>query len=62
VLLAMGGLVSLVEDDDAFTDVPEFSGVVKPMPVRWLPTGSVAGFAEVAADLKARVDEMAEEK
>lgn len=60
VVLALGGLFTLVEDD-TFTDVPEFSGVLKPVPAGWLPTGTVEGFGRMAQELKEEVDGMVEQ-
>ena len=59
VVAAVMGLGALADDDDAFTDVPEFAGVVKPMPAGWVPTKSVDDFAGVMKELKEDVDEMA---
>lgn len=59
VVAAVMGLGALADDDDAFTDVPEFAGVVKPMPGGWVPTKSVDDFAGVMKELKEDVDEMA---
>lgn len=60
VALVIGGLVTLAEDD-AFTDVPTFSGVVKPVGSDWLPTATVEEFGRVMETLKEQVDEMAKE-
>jgi len=57
VLLALGGLFALV-DDDAFTDVPTFSSVIKAAPMAIVPKASVAEFSEAVAELKADVDEL----
>jgi hypothetical protein len=56
--LLIGGLAALVEED-VFTDVPVFSGVVKPVGSDWLPTATVEEFGDVMATLKEQVDEMA---
>jgi pSer/pThr/pTyr-binding forkhead associated (FHA) protein len=56
--LLIGGLATLAEED-AFTDVPTFSGVVKPIASEWLPTATVDEFSGVMATLKDEVDEMA---
>jgi hypothetical protein len=56
--LLIGGLTSLVEED-SFTDVPTFSGVVKPVASDWVPTATVDEFGGVMAKLKEQVDEMA---
>jgi pSer/pThr/pTyr-binding forkhead associated (FHA) protein len=58
VALLIGGLAALTEDD-AFTDVPSFSGVVKPVGPNWLPTASVDEFGNLMETLKQQVDEMA---
>lgn len=58
--LLIGGLATLAEED-AFTDVPTFSGIVKPVGPRWLPTASVEEFSGVMATLKQQVDEMAKQ-
>jgi pSer/pThr/pTyr-binding forkhead associated (FHA) protein len=56
--LVIGGLATLAEKD-AFTDVPTFSGVVKPIASNWLPTATVDEFGTVMVKLKEQVDEMA---
>ena len=56
--LLIGGLATLAEDD-AFTDVPTFSGIVKPVAGDWLPTATVDEFGGVMANLKEQVDDMA---
>ena len=56
--LVIGGLATLAEED-SFTDVPTFSGVVKPVASDWLPTATVDEFGGVMANLKEQVDEMA---
>lgn len=58
--LLIGGLVTLTEED-SFSDVPTFSGVVKPVASEWLPTASVDEFGGVMAKLKEQVDEMAKQ-
>lgn len=58
--LVIGGLVTLTEED-SFSDVPTFSGVVKPVASEWLPTASVDEFGGVMAKLKEQVDEMAKQ-
>ena len=59
IVAGLLGVGALTEDDDAFSDVPEFAGVVKPLPVRWVPTQSVDEFDDVMKALKEDVDEMA---
>lgn len=56
--LLIGGLATLTEED-SFTDVPSFSGVVKPVASDWLPTATVDEFGGVMAKLKEQVDDMA---
>jgi hypothetical protein len=56
--LVIGGLATLTEED-SFTDVPTFSGVVKPVASEWLPTATVDEFSSVMVKLKEQVDEMA---
>ena len=58
VALLIGGLAAVTEED-SFTDVPTFSGVVKPVGSDWLPTASVEEFGRVMETLKEQVDEMA---
>ncbi len=58
--LLIGGLAALAEEE-SFTDVPTFSGVVKPVGSDWLPTASVDEFGGVMATLKEQVDEMAKQ-
>lgn len=59
-LFAMVGLTALVEDDQ-FTDVPEFGGVVKPIAAGWMPASSVDDFGDVMRELKTEVDVMVED-
>jgi hypothetical protein len=58
VLAVLAGVVSLA-DTEVFSDVPEFAGVLKPLPARMLPAGTVESFARVGQDLKEQVDELA---
>jgi pSer/pThr/pTyr-binding forkhead associated (FHA) protein len=58
--LIIAGLATLAEDD-AFTDVPTFSGVVKPVAESWVPTETVSEFGDVMLKLKEQVDEMAKQ-
>lgn len=58
--LLIGGLATIAEED-VFTDVPTFSGVVKPVGSEWLPTASVEEFSGVMATLKEQVDDMAKQ-
>lgn len=59
-MLLLAGASALARDD-GFSDVPEFSGVLKPAPAAWVPTGTVAGFGRVADGLREEVDALAEE-
>ena len=58
--LLIAGVATLAEDD-AFTDVPTFSGVVKPVAENWVPTATVSEFGDVMLNLKEQVDEMAKQ-
>ncbi len=58
--LLIGGLATLAEED-SFTDIPSFSGVVKPVGPDWLPTASVDEFGSVMETLKQQVDDMAKQ-
>lgn len=58
VLVVLAGIGALV-DRESFSDVPEFSGVLKPVHATWIPAGSPGDLERVAADLKAQVDELA---
>ena len=49
VALLIGGLAALTEED-AFSDVPTFSAVVKPVGPRWLPTATRRGVRERDGD------------
>lgn len=59
-LALTGGLLAWA-GRDAFTDVPDFSGVVKPVSGRILPTMEVSGFSDVLAELKQETDGLAGE-
>ncbi len=59
-VFAIGALATFAEDD-SFTDVPTFSGVVKPVAAGWVPTATVEDFGGVMLELKDEVDEMARE-
>ncbi|HUF28429.1 MAG TPA: FHA domain-containing protein [Gemmatimonadaceae bacterium] len=58
-LWAVGMLAELAEDDE-FSDVPTFSGVVKPVGASWLPMATIDDFGEVMLELKESVDGLAE--
>jgi pSer/pThr/pTyr-binding forkhead associated (FHA) protein len=60
VALVIVGLATLTEEE-SFTDVPTFSGVVKPVASEWVPTATVEEFGGVMARLKEEVDEMAKQ-
>ncbi|MBR9990043.1 MAG: FHA domain-containing protein [Gemmatimonadetes bacterium] len=47
---------------DAFTDVPEFQGVIKPFSGQMLPAIDVSGFSDVLAELKEEADELATDR
>jgi hypothetical protein len=59
-LVLTGGLLAWA-GRDVFTDVPVFSGVVKPVYGRMLPTMEVSGFSDVVAELTRQTDELAGE-
>lgn len=58
VLFALIGSAVLV-DDESFSDVPEFSSVLKPAPPRLVPTLSAGDFDIVVHDLRDQVDALA---
>lgn len=53
-------VLSELLEDDSFSDVPSFSGVLKPVGQQWLPTRSVDEFGAVMLRLRDEVDELAE--
>ncbi len=57
--IGIAGLAALTTDD-TFTDVPTFSGMLKPVTPGLIPTATVTEFGEAMAELKKDVDEMAE--
>ncbi|GLC23934.1 hypothetical protein rosag_04470 [Roseisolibacter agri] len=59
VIIGIGALASLAGDDDAFSDVPSYPGVLKPMPAAWVPTQSVDEFGSVMRELRKDADELA---
>ena len=61
VLVGLGGAMALVQDE-GFSDVPEFDGVLKPAGAGWIPAGTVEDFGRDAAELKEQVDELAAEE
>jgi hypothetical protein len=60
-LVAIVAAAALAKQD-AFSDVPRFSGNLKPLPVAWLPTTSVADFGDAMRDVRHDVDELAAEQ
>ncbi|HEX2090743.1 MAG TPA: FHA domain-containing protein [Longimicrobiaceae bacterium] len=61
VLVAVSGAM-VVASDEPFSDVPEFAGVLKPVPAAWIPTGAPEDLGRMAAELKEEVDALAEEE
>lgn len=59
LILVLGALAVFAEGD-AYTDIPTFPGVVKPVAGRWLPAASVEEFGGVVTELKDEVDAMAD--
>ena len=59
--LLLAAVMGLAEDEE-FSDVPEFSGVLKPVPARWVPTSGPGELDRMAAELKEQVDELAAEE
>ena len=60
VLVAFAGLFALV-DDDAFTDVPEFSAILKAAPMALVPKASVTDFGAAVAEIRTEVDRLRDE-
>lgn len=58
-VLVIGGLATLVEED-TFTDIPSFSGTLKPLTPNWLPAETVDQFGAVMHDLKVEADRLAQ--
>jgi hypothetical protein len=56
--LVIAGAFALVEDD-TFTDVPEFNGVIKAAPIAVVPTIPVEAFVTQLAELRDAVDSLA---
>lgn len=61
VVVLLGGAFALA-DDGAFTDVPVFSAVIKPLRVEVVPTVDVEALRDVQAALRDAVDAEAAEK
>lgn len=59
IVLLLGGVFALA-DDDAFTDVPEFSAAIRPLRVELVPTVGVEAMRDVQAGLRETVDAGAE--
>ncbi len=55
IFLALAGVAALA-NNESFSDVPEFSGVLKPFRAQWVPAGSVETLGRAATTLKAQVD------
>lgn len=51
-LLAVAGLAM----DDSFSDVPDFSGILKPVAPGWIPTATIDEYGRVMLQLKDDVD------
>jgi hypothetical protein len=66
IILAASALVIGVAmdrlDDDSFTSVAQFSGVLKPVHARWIPASSLDDFGASLGSLKVEVDQLAEER
>jgi hypothetical protein len=58
VIIAIVAGFALVKDRDAFSDIPEFNGVVKLMPAGVVPSTDVDGFRESLAELRQEVDSL----
>ena len=56
-IFAIGAVVTLA-DEKTFSDVPEFSAVLRPFPAAWLPAGTVEEFGAIAEDLRREVDDL----
>ena len=56
------GVAAALAKEDAFTDVPRFSSMLKPLPAAWLPTHTVDEFGGAMRDLRHDVDELADEQ
>jgi hypothetical protein len=57
----LGGFFVLA-DDESFTDIATYPGVLKPIAARWVPTETIDEFGAVALELKGEVDEMVKKK
>jgi pSer/pThr/pTyr-binding forkhead associated (FHA) protein len=64
VFFGITGLSALLVEEGvrSLTSLPPFSSSLVPVPVSLVPTGTVAGFIESAADLRDQVDSLAVEK
>ena len=57
VILAFG-LIADAVDDNAFSDVPEFPGVLKPAAVRWPAPVALDGFLDAVDQVRDEVDSL----
>lgn len=57
LIVLVAGAFSLA-DDDAFTDIPKFSSVIKSLPARLVPQQTQEEFGAVVVDLRADVDSL----
>jgi hypothetical protein len=60
VLFGIGAIVTLAERE-SFSDVPSFSGVLKPLPTALLPTIDVDEFGRLAEELVGEVDALVDD-
>lgn len=58
---AVASLAALAQDE-SFSDIPKFSGVLKPVAPAWLPTTTIDDFGGVMRQVKQDVDELAAEQ
>lgn len=58
VIIAIVAGFALVKDRGAFSDVPEFNGVVTLLPAAVIPATDIAGFRESLAELREDVDSL----
>lgn len=57
-VLVMGGVFALAEDD-TFTDIPTFSGIIKSAPLTVVPAMPAAEFVSLLSELRDEVDSLA---
>ena len=60
MVYGVGGAAALAKDE-VFSDVPEFSGVLKPLPAAWLPAATVDEFGAAMREVRREADEAARE-